>query len=88
MADRVKERDCIDDWNTKTKGGGWDGGGGGNTGVRKPPALASPPRFSCEWNILRFHTAKFDPLACPLLFTPLNLRSKNLKIVVTNSIRC
>jgi hypothetical protein len=34
MADRVKERDCIDDLNTKTKGDG-------NTGVSKPPALAS-----------------------------------------------
>jgi hypothetical protein len=29
MADRVKERDCIDDWNTKTKGGGGDGVGWG-----------------------------------------------------------
>jgi hypothetical protein len=80
MADRVKERDCIDDWNTKTKGDG-------NTGVSKPPALASP-RFGCEQSILRFHEWKFGSLSCLLFLSPFNLRSKTFKMIVTNLIGC
>jgi hypothetical protein len=80
MADRVKERDCIDDWNTKTKGDG-------NTGVSKPPAPASPP-FGCEQSILRFHKRKFGQLSYLLFLSPLNLRSKLFKIIVTNLIGC
>ena len=79
-ADRVKERDCIDDWNTKTKGDG-------KTGVSKPPALASP-QFGCEQIILRFQKPKFGPLACLLFLSPLNLRSKIFEIIVTNLIGC